>query len=175
MNLTSKRILVIGLLASVTMVACSDDDDDNNNLNDTDRNFVTMASISNNGEIQAGQLAASKATDASVKAFGQKMVADHTTAASELKAITGNLGLNVSDTLDAEHKALKAQLESLSGRSFDSVYIHSQTDDHTSAITLFQNEASNGSNNQLKTFAGTKIPVLQMHKQMADTIVLRFQ
>ena len=121
MNVQSKYFIGIGMMACLALGCDNDDDDDNNAMSGQDRDFVRMASISNTAEIQAGQLAASKATDASIKMFGQMMVNDHTAALNDLKSVAGDLGLAVADTVDAEHRALKAQLDTLSGYAFDSV------------------------------------------------------
>ena len=62
------------------------------------------------------------------------------------------------------------RLNSLSGHSFDSAYISSQVMDHQAAVTLFQNEISNGNNSSVKSYASTYLPHIQMHLQKADSL-----
>src|SRR5207253_1894160 len=116
------------------VVTACDKDDDDDDVNDTDRNFITMGSISNNAEIGAGQLAASKGNTAMVRAFGQHMVNEHTLAQTDLRNRATTLGISAPDTIDAMHRALMVRLNSLSGYSFDTAYMNSQVNDHNNTL-----------------------------------------
>jgi putative membrane protein len=171
-----KKYVTASLCAAVIFWSCDKNDDNNNNntdINNTDRNFTLQASMSNFAEVDAGQAAASKGSTA-VAAFGQMMVTDHTMAQAMLDSIASSYTLAAPDSLDAEHAALKTQLAALTGRSFDSVYIHSQVNDHQKAIDLFNDEVSNGHNYQLTNYASSLLPKLQMHLQMADSVSTGF-
>ncbi|MGN6491929.1 MAG: DUF4142 domain-containing protein [Agriterribacter sp.] len=163
-------ILLVSLLLCIG--ACKDDDDDMNvpQVTAADRDFVMKASMANEAEINAGNLAASKATDSAVANFGSMMVMDHTQAKNRLKALADSLNIATSDTVDSMHVALMATLDTLSGRPFDSVYIHSQVTDHDVAIGLFENQKDNGDNGRLKAFAAEMLPKLMEHKAHADSI-----
>ena len=52
-----------------------------------DQTFVMKAAQGGLAEVQLGQLAAQKASNPDVKAFGQKMVDDHTKANDQLKQV----------------------------------------------------------------------------------------
>src|SRR4051812_3011792 len=121
------KIKILAVLAAATTLmrfSCHHDDNDPNSVNQTDRQFTMKASMANKAEIDAGQLAATKGTDPAVVSYGQHMVEDHTTSITLLRTIAADLNLPAPDSLDAEHVALKALLLTLSGRAFDSVYIH---------------------------------------------------
>jgi len=172
-----KIFLFAACVSALTWYGCSkDDDDDDNgtNVNLTDRNFVMRASMSNTAEIDAGQTASSKATNAGIRDFGQMMVTDHTNAKATMSALASSLGIYAPDSLDAEHVALKAKLMSLSGRAFDSVYINSQVADHQTAINLFENEVQHGDNRQLTDLANNLLPTLRMHLHHADSLRVNY-
>lgn len=135
----------------------------------SDPDFVLMASMSNTAEINAGQLAMTKGS-ARIAMFGQMMVTDHTNSETMLKSIAANNNLYAPDSVDAEHVMLKNQLMGLTGRAFDSVYIHSQVKDHRNTIDLFQRERNHGNNQQLRDYASSTLPTLQMHLHMADSL-----
>ncbi|TDH21437.1 DUF4142 domain-containing protein [Segetibacter sp. 3557_3] len=162
-----KMIYTGSVLAGLALVSCSKDDKD---LNDTDRQFMVQASLSNTAEIGAGTMASTKATSPIVKAFAMSMVAEHTTAQNDLKNRGNSVGNPVRDTLDPAHVALALQLNSLSGRAFDSVYMHSQVADHIATITFFQNEQSNGQHRDILGYANTYRPHIEMHRSRADSI-----
>lgn len=157
------------VLASVTFVSC-DKDDDNDQLNDADSEFLNKASLGNSAEIDAATLASTKATNARVKSFAQHMLSEHGLAQSDLKNLGTAVGYPVKDTIDPAHIAMKAMLMSLNGRAFDSAYMHGQVADHNTTIGVFQNEISNGRHSDVKNYANTYLPHIQMHYQQADSI-----
>jgi putative membrane protein len=169
-----KRVFLTGnLILALCLTACDNKDDNNNNsdtLNSMDQSFVPQASVSNNAEINAGQLAATKATNTSVKSFAQLMVTEHTTAQSDLRSRASAVGLTLSDTVDAEHRALMTRLNSLSGFAFDTAYMNSQVKDHLKTLTLFQTEMNAGNQSSIRNYANTYEPHIMMHLQRADSI-----
>lgn len=156
-------------------VAChKNDHDNNNNPSKGDEAFMNQAAYANLGEQDAGALAASKALDSSVKAFGQQMVNEHGDAYNELKDIAAEYNnTSLPTTPDSLHKLIKDTLMSLSGHAFDSAYIAGQIRDHTAAIALFQNEAQNGTG-KLKDYAVKYLPHIQEHLAKADSIQAHF-
>ena len=171
MKITSKALLC-GMIATFTFFACKKNNSTGNNetVSLQDSNFIHQASLSNTAEIQAGALADSTADSSMVRAFGQQMVTDHTTAQNDLKALGSSLNIVVTDSVDSAHVALIQTLKGLTGRAFDSVYILSQIKDHQTAITNFQQEINTGNRTQVINYANQYLPKLQMHLQMADSI-----
>lgn len=166
-----KKVIILGSLTALIFSACKKDDNSNSNtVSASDKTFVMQASMSNTAEVQAGNLASSKASSAAVKAFAQYMVTEHTTAQTDLQKVASTYNLTLADSVDASHVALLSQLNALSGRAFDSVYIHSQITDHQNALNLFNNEISSGTNASVKNYASTYKPHIQMHLNMADSI-----
>jgi putative membrane protein len=167
-----KWMLAASVFAGV-FTACQRDDDGggvNDNVNTADRNFVMMASLSNNAEISAGQVAATKGTSNMVKSFGQQMVAEHTLAQADLKSRASAVSLMAPDTVDAEHKALMARLNTLSGYSFDTAYMNSQVKDHAKTLDIFNMEISGGNNQRIRSYATDNVGHIQMHYTRADSI-----
>jgi putative membrane protein len=126
--------------------ACDKDDENTNNgnsVNATDQQFTMMANMGNQPEMELGQLAATKAANASVKTYGMLLVVEHTPVGPELDSIAGLVNLSTPDTLDAEHKVLQQTLTGLSGKAFDTTYLSSQVRDPQKIISLFENEAVN--------------------------------
>jgi putative membrane protein len=163
-----KKVFLAGSLVLAILSACKKDKA--NDLNSTDQNFMTQVNIGNKAEIMAGQLAATKGNSAGVKAFGQMMATEHGQAQSDLQALAASLGRTLSDTVDAEHQALMARLNSLSGYAFDTAYINSQVKDHQKTLNIFQTEISDGDNDRVQNYASQYLPHIQMHLQKADSL-----
>jgi putative membrane protein len=128
----------------------------------TDDTFVTNAAQGGLAEVQAGQLAEQRG-DATVKTIGHMMVTDHTKANSQLAGIAKSQGLTIPNQPDPAHIATLAQLRGAKGETFDNQYLEGQLTDHQKTIALFQQEAEQGTDPQLKSFAQTTLPVLQHH------------
>ena len=163
------------LFSSVVLVSCDDDDEDddtgnNTELNDADQNFMVRTSISNTAEVGTATLAISKATDPRVIAYAQHMIAEHSLAQTELKALGTRVGYPVKDTLDPAHQTIAAQLSALSGRAFDSAYIHVQVLDHEATLTNFENELDNGRHRDVLAYAEKYRPHIEQHLERADSI-----
>src|SRR3712207_3766773 len=94
-----RHLFLAGSVAATFLFAgCDKEDDDNvdNAVNAQDSTFLVQASLSNRAEIDLGALAATNATDSSVKAYAQMMVAEHTTAQAELVIVKTNITTNAS-------------------------------------------------------------------------------
>jgi putative membrane protein len=149
---------VIILFSSVVFMAFSKADDP----------FFNKASQANLAEIQAGKLAQSRGS-AHVKALGKQMVEDHTKAENELTDLAKNQKLNIAMSPDAEHTQALADLAKLSGKAFDSAYMKSQLADHQVAVTLFSQEAANGTDPSAQAYAAKYLPKLKMHLEMFES------
>jgi putative membrane protein len=169
-----RKLLGWALAITVIMAGACDDDDDNNStsLDQKDQDFVIKASEANLAEIELGELASTKSTTPSVKAFGEMMVAEHQVALDELDSIAGRKNASMMRELNAEHQEVKATLTGLVGYSFDSAYMHSQVMDHEKTIALFETQSSNGIDPDVTAYATKYLPHIQMHHHKADSIVM---
>jgi putative membrane protein len=139
-------------------------------VSDMDRDFLMKVAMTNTAEVQIGQLATAKGGSQAVKDFGDMMVRDHTDAQGKLRTIAGSISLNAPDSVDAKHKALKEKLDKLSGAAFDKEYAAAMVNGHKEAISLFEKEASSGTNGQLKNYASMMLPTLKTHLEAAQKL-----
>ena len=138
-----------------------------------DAMFVHKASHAGLAEVQAGKMAMERAASAEVKAFGQRMVDDHTQANQELMTIAQAKHIPVAHTLDQKHQAVVDKLVALHGIEFDHAYMAGQLADHEEAVSLFTREAKEGKDAELKAFAAQTLPTLQEHLQLARHIAMK--
>jgi putative membrane protein len=136
----------------------------------TDVDFVSKAAQAGMAEVAAGKVAEANGQSASVKAFGKRMIADHTTAGDELKKVADKSGITMPTSPSSEQQQVGKRLEGLKGADFDKAYADQMVKDHEDAVTLFTNEASSGSNADLKSFAKKTLPTLQEHLKMAHAL-----
>jgi predicted outer membrane protein len=106
--------------------------------------FINDMTIANLAEVQLGQMASEKASNADVKSFGQMMVKDHTKANSELKQIASQLSVQPTTELDQKHKDLSDKLSRLSGSEFDREYINAMVMGHEEVLGKLRARAGAG-------------------------------
>jgi putative membrane protein len=138
-----------------------------------DDKFVRDATESSLAEIELGQLAQQKASSADVKAFGQRMVADHTQANSQLAPIASQKGVNLPTQPSAMHRAAANKLSKLSGADFDRAFMDQMVMDHQKVVAEFQRVAKGAKDPDVKSFASANLPEMQEHLQMAQQLDAR--
>jgi putative membrane protein len=134
-----------------------------------DRTFMKEAAQGGMAEVQLGQLAADHATDPDVKAFGQRMVTDHTKANDQLKQVAAGMNVTLPADVKAADKAEANRLSKMSGAEFDRAYIRYMVKDHKKDVADFQKEAKSG-HGDVQSFASTTLPTLQEHLKMAEDL-----
>lgn len=135
-----------------------------------DADFMTAADLAGLAEIELGKLAQTKAQNAEVKKFAGQMVTDHTKAGDELKALGKKKDFKPATELDSAHKLIMQKLQGLSGADFDKAYVDAMVDDHEDAVDLFEGQAKDGKDTELKAFAAKTLPVLRGHLNMIKDI-----
>ncbi|MDZ7964520.1 MAG: DUF4142 domain-containing protein [Nostoc sp. DedSLP03] len=142
-----------------------------NNLSSADRQFITEAAQGGLAEVQLGQLASQRGTSDAVKQYGQRMVQDHTLANNQLKQLATQKGVTLPTTIGTKNQQVKQRLSKLSGTNFDRQYLNQMLQDHEKDVSLFQTEAEQGQDADVKTFAGQTLPILQDHLQEVRSLI----
>lgn len=128
-------------------------------LSDNDRNFMKKAAEGGMKEVEMGRMAEQQGKSADVKAFGQRMVTDHTKANNELMALAGRKGVQLSNK--------PPKVPKISGANFDKEYMADMVKDHEEDLAEFQREASNGNDPDVKAFAAKTAKTVQKHLDLA--------
>lgn len=129
--------------------------------------FAAKAAQGGRAEVEMGRMAAQRGSDPAVKAFGQRMVDDHSKANDELKSVAAKNNITLPGEMSAMQKTEMDKLSKLSGAAFDKAYLSLMVKDHEKDVKEFQMQATGGTNADIKNFASTTLPTLQSHLQMA--------
>ncbi len=124
-------------------------------LSDKDRNFLQLAANAGVGAVADGEQAQRLGQSAEVKKIGARMVADHSRADSELKALAKKKGLSMDMSKGKPRNFPKA--------SFDHQYLYNLEEDHKADIKTFEQEAKSGDDADIKAWAAKTLPVLKTH------------
>jgi putative membrane protein len=127
--------------------------------------FAKKAGAAGAAEVQMGKLGAQKATDAEVKAYAQKIVADHSKANKELMAAAKGKNLEVPTEPDMVHKGMMEKFERQSAdQDFNHDYMQQMVRDHKKAIALFESVANDSTADpEMRALAKKTLPTLEQH------------
>jgi putative membrane protein len=135
--------------------------------------FIKSISFGSRAEVELGKLADSRASDAGVKSFAQRMVKDHGEANGKLASTARAAKVELPKDLDAEHVAAREELSRLNGRDFDLKYVDAQIKDHQKAAQLLIYEIGNGQSADARRFAAQTLPTVMEHLEMAKSLHLQ--
>jgi len=124
-------------------------------LTQADKTFIKKAARGGMMEVDMGKMAQEQSTNDDVKSFGKRMVTDHSKANSELEAIAKQKGVKM--------PGKKSEMKWKS----DKEYIDMMVKDHEKDLAEFQKEASDGTDADLKKFAGDTAKVIEEHLNLA--------
>jgi putative membrane protein len=129
-----------------------------------DAAFLVAAAEINLEEIKLGELAQQKGSSADVKALGKMMVAEHTSAQSDLKKLAASKSITIPVVLTENGKDAYDDLnEEDLGMDFDKEYCDMMVKGHKSAIRDFENASSNAEDGDIRNWASSMLPALRAH------------
>lgn len=135
-----------------------------------DNEFIMKAAESGVAEVMLGKLAQDRAQSGDVRSYGKMMEKDHSDANRELQNIALKKGVQVPVKLSQKHQADYDALRQKSETEFDRAFMDQMIKDHEAAIALFENEAKNGKDADIRSWAEKTLPVLREHLQHAKDV-----
>jgi putative membrane protein len=154
--------LVAGLLIGLPAFAGSDVE------------FAKKAAMGGMLEVKLGEHAVHNAANPDVRAFGQRMVDDHSKAGKELDELAKKDGITVPTELDAEYARMAKDLLSQAGPAFDRSYMKMMVEDHQKVADAFRAEAKDGKTD-IDRWAAQTLPTIESHLTQAREIEKRLQ
>jgi putative membrane protein len=140
-------------------------------LASADKDFLENAAQGGHTEVEGSKMAQTKSSNADVKQFADKMVQDHTKANQELVALASKKGYTPPDEPSLIQRTKLKALSVLDGHSFDKMYASQiGVSAHEDTVQLFQKEAADGKDADVKAWAAQTLPTLQQHLEMAKAL-----
>ena len=134
------------------------------------QDFVAQAGAAGLYEVNSAELARDRTQDAQVRAFADQMFAHHSAANRELNSLANQHELMAPTEIDPKHQQLLDRLGKLEGRDFDREYAQQQLQTHQAAVTLFEEQAKSGTDDELRQWASQKVPILKAHLEHAQKL-----
>jgi len=128
-----------------------------------DAQFLVHAAEINMEEVLLGQLAQKKSKMQDVKELGQMMEEAHTQSMSSLAALAKKKKINVPTMPTHGAKDAYKKLDAKSESDFNKAYCEMMVDGHKDAIAMFEKAAVECTDEDIKNWATTTLPVLRTH------------
>ncbi len=160
----ARRVAVMSAMLSVAGLAIAHAD------SNPDKEFAMKAAQAGMAEVAEARIALKNSQRPDIQVFARRMIADHTKANEQLKAIAKEQGIDLPTAPGDEDLVRMKQLGALAGKDFDNAYIQQEVKDHQAAVSLFTKESDSGQNAQLRSFATTTLPTLKEHDKMANAL-----
>ena len=125
-------------------------------LSPQDREFMMDAAKGGMTEVHVAQMGIEHGMNPTVKSFSQRLVNDHTKANQELIALAKTKSVQL--PADDPKMAASMPIAKKTGADFDKEFAKMMVDDHQKTITLFEKEASSGSDPDVKNWASKTLP-----------------
>jgi putative membrane protein len=132
-----------------------------------DHAFLQQMAMGNLAEVELGEVATKKTTNAKVKAFAQRMVGDHGKAGAEVKSLAATKQVALPTGVGDENKATIDKLSKLSGTAFDRAYATSMVEKHQKTLDTLKRQSMSGNDEQVKAWAAKTAPTVEEHLKMA--------
>jgi putative membrane protein len=121
-------------------------------------------------EIAGGKLAGQHGSTPAVKAYGARLVKDHSSSLKDAIALAKKLGIKVPTAPSPSQQWDLAILGGLTGQQFDQQYADLEAKDHQQDISETTDEVKSGSNPQIVAAARKELPTLRAHLAIAQQL-----
>lgn len=139
-------------------------------ISEGDRKFVAQAVSSGMAEVEITKHTMDKAASAEVQKMAAHLYKDHTHANQELLRIAAQKGMSVPSAPGDDKRAEIDKLQALSGADLDRAVIGKLAAAHRDSIKLYEQQAKDGADADLKAFAAKTVPTLREHLKMVEGI-----
>ncbi|MCC6556577.1 MAG: DUF4142 domain-containing protein [Polyangiaceae bacterium] len=181
----SKRWVLLGAIIALPVLGpgCSDDDDDGGTPAGevyTDAEITQVMRTANEGEIQHAQAALQRAVDPEVRAYAERMIAEHGQAQDDLDQLIDDHDIEpqesaVSRCLEMEASGLLETIQPLPDDAFDVGYIAAQVVLHEDVLNAMDEQLiPRAQDADVRAYLTDLRPIIDDHLQDAEALLDRF-
>lgn len=141
-------------------------------LSSADQNLMMQVAKGGMMQLEVSKIAAQKASNAEVRQLAQAEVDEQTGLSAKLQEIATAKGITLPTTPDAETQATLTKLQSMTGMSFDRMYVtESGVKGHEKLDKVMSTVHSSASDASLKGVAKAAHPLVKAHLKVAREIM----
>ena len=137
-------------------------------LSNVDKQFLVTVARMDMTEAHEGQMAQSRATRADVKDYAKTVVDDHTASYSQVSQLAAKTGATIPTGINVGRNQTIVQLVHMKGDHFDRQFANDEVTAERQSLAVYQREAKNGRDPDVKAYASKMIPTIEKHLQTAE-------
>jgi putative membrane protein len=138
-----------------------------------DMTFFQKAAQTEMLELQAAEIASSRALAPTTKTFASTMTTEHGANNDALKALATSKGVTLPVKLADKYLEALEKLRKEEPKEFDKRYAEIMQEGHKQAIELFKERAKESKDADIRGFASDTLPALQHHLEMARQLTAK--
>lgn len=134
----------------------------------------------NDAEVEIGQMAGPKATDAQVRAFARRVVSEHQALKKEVASTVSRLGLtpavpgNDEDLIEDHREGMEDLGAKAKGKEFDEAFLEHEIEMHKKVLDEVEDALSRNRNPELKALLERARTGIRAHLQAAEELEKKF-
>jgi putative membrane protein len=144
-------------------------------LNAQDRMYLKESAQGALWEVQGGKIAQTHASRSYVRAFGQRMIVDHSKQYRDAREVGEDVHVSIPKSPDDVQQHDLMLLAQFHGAAFDCAYLSTEWADHTADVAMTKLEIAIGQSQRVKAYARKYLPVLQAHLKLAEDDLMKTQ
>lgn len=169
---TASAVLPVAATATASAPAHSAQ---HQSLNSQDKEYLKDAAQGALWEIRGGHAAQQNAAYSFTKAFGMRMIVDHSKEYQDAKRTAMQVHQPVPTSVDPTQNQVLYLLSQFHGSAFDCAYLSTEWADHMSDVNAAKLELATGRNEEVKELAAKYLPVLEQHRSLAESDLMKLQ
>jgi putative membrane protein len=140
----------------------ADSDPAGSTLARKDRVFLDKAHAAGQEELAMAKMALNSA-NTQVQEFARQLIADHEKIGQELEALARSRGVSWERTPDKSAEKLSTK----TGADLDKAFVEKAREAHNDAVDLFEEEAKDGKDPEVRAFAARHVETMRAHREKA--------
>ncbi len=154
-------IVTLGLWPAQLTAGQPDPPKDKESDTPLDAEFVKVVAASNMAELVAARFGTTRSKKVPVTLFAQRVTADQAKASEELIKLAVKKKIQLPKAMDKKDHDANLKMLSHEGAKFDRAFVERMVNDRRMAITLYENQAKNGTDKDLKAYAEKHLPAFR--------------
>jgi putative membrane protein len=155
---------------ALVSIYAADTSENRGEFSAADYKFAKAAACGGMLEVNLGNLATASSRNPAVQQFGERMAKDHGKAGQDLAQIALRKGASLPTELTPRQQKEVDRLTKLSGPEFDKAYVSFMVKCHKTDEKEFKRASDEVQDPDLKSFAETKLPMVQDHLKAAQDL-----
>jgi putative membrane protein len=128
-----------------------------------DSKFIGETAAGELMEVRLGEIAGQKATNRTVKLYGERMVTDHQKLEDQWTELATKHGMHIKPALGPRHREKVDRIQRAAPKAFDREYMAMMIGIHEDRVPYFEKEGMSAHSAPVRKLVSYELPILREH------------